>query len=430
MSFDAWFVVLGLLLATMALVAPVVRRLPLSASILYLGVGFAIGPAGLRLLDAEPLQYAEVIERVAEVAVLVSLFASGVKTSGALRPERWFLPLRLATLSMVATIGLLALLGVTLLGLPVGAAILLGAILAPTDPVLASDVQVVDASDRDRLRFALTGEAGLNDGTAFPFVLLGLGLLGLHDLGTGGSDWLLRDVLWATAGGLAIGALVGIGLTRILLRLERNPGAAGSPAEHFALGSIALAYGLALAAGTYGFLAVFAAGFAHRHATVAMPAPVRPLHGEAEPEAPPRRLSADVLQFTEQIERIGEVGVVILVGAMLSWVRWEAVWWSVPLLLFGVIRPLAVRLAVPAADEGPDRSRRRLMSWFGIRGIGSIYYLMHSVNHGLPVPLMQALTGITLLVVATSIVLHGVSVTPLMGAYARRVRRAAARGRG
>jgi sodium/hydrogen antiporter len=422
MSFDAWFVVIGLLLATMALVAPLVRRLPLSASMLYLGVGVAIGPPGLRLLDPDPLRYSEVIERIAEVAVLISLFASGVKTSGSLRHARWALPLRLATLSMVGTITLVALLAHWALGLSVGAAVLLGAILAPTDPVLASDVQVVDASDRDRLRFALTGEAGLNDGTAFPFVLLGLGLLGLHDLGEGGRHWLAVDVLWATAGGLAIGALVGAGLTRVLLRLERDPGNAGSPAEHFALGSIALAYGLALAAGTYGFLAVFAAGFAHRRAALG---PVvqrrRALDTETGTDAPSQRLSADVLQFIEQLERIGEVAVVILVGALLGSVRWDAGWWWIPVLLLSAIRPLAVALAFPGSDT--TGARRALLGWFGIRGIGSIYYLMYAINAGLPAPLVQTLSGITLLVVAVSIVLHGISVTPLMAAYARRSHR-------
>jgi sodium/hydrogen antiporter len=418
MSFDAWFPVVGLLLAAMALVAPLVRRLPLSASMLYLGVGVLIGPPGLQLLDPDPLRYSEVIERIAEVAVLISLFASGVKTSGSLPHARWGLPLRLATLSMLATIALVALLAHWLLGLAPGAAILLGAILAPTDPVLASDVQVVDGADRDRLRFALTGEAGLNDGTAFPFVLLGLGLLGLHDLGAGGGLWLLRDVLWATLGGVAIGASIGYGLTVALLRIERDPGAAGSPAEHFALGAIALAYGLALAADTYGFLAVFAAGFAHRRAALATRGAIRaPAAGQGA-DAPPRRLSDDVLKFTEQLERIGEVVVVILVGALLGSVRWDATWWWVAALLLLAIRPLAVAVAFPGRDA--SRGSRVLMSWFGIRGIGSIYYLMHAINAGLPAPLVQTLTGVTVLVVAVSIVLHGVSVTPLMSAYARR----------
>lgn len=422
MSFDAWFLVVGTLLGAMALVAPLVRRLPLSTSMLYLAVGLLVGPAGLRLLQSTPLAHAVAVERLAEVAVLVSLFASGVKTSGALRSDPWSQPVRLATVSMLLTIALIALLAHALFGMNGGAAILLGAILAPTDPVLASDVQVDDAGDRDRLRFALTGEAGLNDGSAFPFVMLGLGLLGLHDLGDAGLRWLALDVAWASLGGLAIGAAVGAGLTMLLLRLERDPGAAGSPAEHFAIGCIALAYGLALAADTYGFLAVFAAGFAHRRIALAWSE-----RGTAGCDAPPspaaaRQLSVDVLRFTEQLERIGEVAVVMVVGAWLGalsdW-SWDGARVAFLVLLFLGVRPLAVHAALLGVAE--TAARRWLMSWFGIRGIGSIYYLTHAINAGLSTPLATTLTTITLEVVAASIVLHGLSVTPLMQRYRGRV---------
>src|SRR5918997_185835 len=126
----------------------------------------------------------------------------------------WYLVVGGLLVVMAVTVGLVAVVGVYGLGLPVGAAVLLGAVLAPTDPVLASDVQVADPFDRDRLRFALTGEAGLNDGTAFPFVMLGLGLLGLHDLGELGWRWIVVDVGWASLGGLAVGGLLGTAVGR------------------------------------------------------------------------------------------------------------------------------------------------------------------------------------------------------------------------
>lgn len=418
MTFDAWFLVVGFLLAAMALVAPLVQRLPLSTAMLYLAVGLAVGPLGLGLLEVDADRHGKAMERLAEVAVLVSLFASGVKTSGQLARRDWELPLRLATLSMLVTVALVAAVGTGLLGLPLGAAILLGAILAPTDPVLASDVQLVDVSDRDRLRFALTGEAGLNDGSAFPVVMLGLGLLGLHELGDGGARWLLVDVLWASAGGLGIGALVGAGVTLAVLRIERDPQSAGSPTEHVAIGTIALSYGLALLAGTYGFLAVFAAGFAHRRAALA--ASHRGRAAASAANDPSRGLSDDVLRFTGQLERVGEVGIVILVGAWLGAGDLEAARWWFPLLLFLLVRPLAVAVALPGTQQGATRSA--LLGWFGIRGIGSIYYLLHAINAGLPGPLTDALTAITLEVVTASVLLHGVSVTPLMNAYSRRRR--------
>ena len=128
----------------------------------------------------------------------------------------WRPAIRLASLSMVLTIAGLAALAHWALGLQWGLAVVLGSILAPTDPVLASDIQVRDIKDRDALRFSLSGEAGLNDGTAFPFVMLGLGLMGLHDLGNYGLTWIAKDVLWAISAGLAIGWATGYGVGKAI----------------------------------------------------------------------------------------------------------------------------------------------------------------------------------------------------------------------
>jgi sodium/hydrogen antiporter len=201
MYFAIWALIIGALLTTMALSGTWLRRLPVSTAMLYLTAGYGLGPAGLALLAPDPLTYSGILERAAEVAVLISLFAAGLKLGLPLSDKGWRLPVRLAIVSMTITAALIAAIGMVGLRLSLGAAVLLGAILAPTDPVLASDVQLREASDRDRVRFSLTGEGGLNDGAAFPFVMLGLGLLGLHDLGTGGWRWLAVDVLWATSGG-------------------------------------------------------------------------------------------------------------------------------------------------------------------------------------------------------------------------------------
>ena len=183
MTATYWYIIIGLLLIVMALAGGVLKRLPLTTSMLYLGVGALLGPLGAGMISMDPIAWAAVLERVSELAVIISLFAAGLKLDLPLTDRRWWLPTRLAVLSMAITVGLIAVTGVWLLGLSIGAAVLLGAIIAPTDPVLAFDVQVENIRDRDRLRFGLTGEAGLNDGTAFPFVMLGLGLLSLHELG-------------------------------------------------------------------------------------------------------------------------------------------------------------------------------------------------------------------------------------------------------
>lgn len=221
MEFALWSLIVGLLLVLMALGSTVLKRLPLSTAMLYLLVGIGVSPLAVDLLQLRPRPDAHLLERFAEVVVLLSLFTAGLKLSPGLRDRRWALPVRLALNSMVVTIALIAVVAWLFLGLPAGACILLGAILAPTDPVLASEVQLHEAGDRDRLRFALTGEGGLNDGTAFPFVMLGLGLLGLHELGPFGLRWLAVDVVWATAGGLAIGWALGTAIG-MLVRAHRR----------------------------------------------------------------------------------------------------------------------------------------------------------------------------------------------------------------
>lgn len=430
MTFALWYAVVGLLLIALVLLQVRVRRLPLTTSMLYLAAGLALGPPGLGLIRLDPVGSSALLERLAELAVIVSLFSAGLKLRLPRDDWRWGPPLRLAFGSMALTVGLIALVGWAGLGLPIGAAVLLGAVLAPTDPVLASDVQVEDAADTEPLRFALTGEAGLNDGTAFPFVMLGVGLLGLHDLGAYGWRWLVVDVAWAIAGGLAVGWLLGSGLARLVVDLRHRHREAVGLDEFLAIGLIFLSYGAALLLETYGFLAVFAAGLAVRRVEressgAAPPEDVRdvaraPEEKATDPRIAPAYMAEAVLHFNEQLERIAEVAVMLLVGGVLAVgdVPREAAWF-VPLLLL-VIRPVAVVAGLAGSRLGP--LQRGYVAWFGIRGIGSIYYLMHGLEHGVSDDLASRLTGLTLAVVAVSVVVHGASVTPLMRRYGRAAR--------
>jgi NhaP-type Na+/H+ or K+/H+ antiporter len=337
------------------------------------------------------------------------------------------------------------------LGLSLGAAILLGGILAPTDPVLASDVQIAEPGDRDRLRFALTGEAGLNDGTAFPFVLLGLGLLGLHDLGGSLWRWFALDVLWGVGGGIAIGAALGTLVGRLVLYLRRTHKEAVGRDNFLALGLIGVSYGVASLAGGYGFLAVFAAGVAlrrleqqasaggatgvagsapqkaaarrKRSAEIAAVAHADPdvTHAEqaaTDPKHAPAFMAHAVLSFNDQIERIGEVAAVVAIGMLLWAVEWHHASWAFVAVLLLVIRPLAV--AIGLRGSRTSTSQRVLIGWFGIRGIGSLYYLAYAMSHGLPAGTAATVVALVLSTVVVSIVVHGVSVTPLMKLYERR----------
>jgi NhaP-type Na+/H+ or K+/H+ antiporter len=435
MTFAIWALIIGALLITIALSGTALRRLPLSTAMLYLAFGYGLGPAGFGMLSPDPLTWAATLESIAEVAVLISLFAVGLRLGLPLNDKRWLLPLRLALVSMTITVALIAGIAMLGLGFSLGAAILLGAILAPTDPVLASDVQVVEASDRDRVRFSLTGEGGFNDGAAFPFVMLGLGLLGLHDLGEFGWRWLAIDVLWAVAGGLLIGGGLGALIGRLVVYLRSRHQESVGLDEFLALGLIALAYGVAVLSQTYGFLAVFAAGLALQRVkeqprenagSAVLESGLQSSQAKEALATDSDFASAFMMQevrgFNEQLERIAELAVVLVIGAMLSytWLPDGAIWF-VP-LLFVVVRPLSVWIGLRGAPV--SRDQRRLIAWFGIRGIGSIYYLMYAINHGLPRGLAEQIVALTLTVVAVSIVVHGISVTPLMNLYAqRKVRR-------
>jgi len=376
------------------------------------------------MIRVDAVEDAALLERLTEVAVIVSLFTSGLKLRAWLRDPIWRDPLRLAFVSMALTVGLIALAGWMLLGLSLGAAMLLGAILAPTDPVLASDVQVDRPTDQDRLRFALTGEAGLNDGTAFPFVMLGLGLLGAHELGAWGWRWALVDVLWAIGAGLGIGWALGQVVGRVVIYMRRVHREAVGLDDFLALGLIALAYGAALLVHAYGFLAVFAAGLSLRHMELAAdegrdPEEFEP-GAETDAERAPAYMAHAVLGFNEQLERIAEVAMVLLLGSIVLPLAVDApagTGWFVP-ILFLVLRPVAVGVGLVRSKMA--LGQRVLTGWFGIRGIGSLYYLMFAITHGVGGELARQLAAVTAVTVAVSIVAHGISVTPAMRGYRRR----------
>ena len=437
MYFALWSLLVGLLLVLLALSSTVLSRLPLSTAMLYLLVGLAVSPLGLGWLAAHPRENTVLLEQLTGIVVLLSLFTAGLKLSPALADRRWVLPLRLALASMVITVAGIAAVAWLLLDLPLGVAVLLGGILAPTDPVLASDVQVHRPGDRDRLRFALTGEGGLNDGTAYPFVMLGLGLMGVHELGACGWRWLAIDTVWSSVAGLGAGAALGLAVGRLVLYLRRTHKEAVGLDDFLGLGLIALSWGAAGVLKGNGFLAVFAAGIALRQVEQSLTRGRNVQQAVEQAQADPDRSVADaiavdpqhapafmahaVLGFNQQLERIGELAIVITIGALLWAVQWDlATWWFVPVLLL-LIRPLSVALGLAGSPSSVQQ--RTLIGWFGIRGVGSLYYLMYALNRGVPQALADQVIALTLAMIVASIIVHGISVTPLMALYERAVAR-------
>ena len=435
--FSTWCLIIGVLLILIGLSDTWRQRMPVSTSALYLVAGYLLGPQGFGVIDIGLPQHAGIIEILTEVAVLISLFAVGLRLRVGLSDRMWLAPVMMATVAMVLTIA--AMVGVgTGLGLTLGAALLLASILAPTDPVLASDVQVHNIKERDQLRFSLTGEGGLNDGAAFPFVMLALGVLGLHELGPNALRWWSVDVAWATLGGLALGWALGIGFSRAVVHLRHERRQAFGMESFLTLGLIALTYGLALSIKTYGFLAVFAAGLAvrhieHRHnvnrgATTdnTLTAADKGVAASATPAQTSAYMAKAVLDFALDLERLAELTVMLVIGALLTTQAFTMTSMIVALSLIFVVRPIAIYLATIGTLL--TRTQRRLAAWFGIRGIGSVYYLAYALTHGATTDEMRVVTDAVLVTIAVSVLLHGSSATPIMELY-RNARGAADRRR-
>ncbi|MET0985209.1 MAG: cation:proton antiporter [Steroidobacteraceae bacterium] len=442
MGFIGWMALVGVLLLAMALSSAWIRRLPVSTAAIYLGIGCVIGPWGLDLLRIDLSHGAPWLERLTEVAVILSLFIGGLRLRLRLTDYAWRAAYRLASVVMLATIVGVALFAVVVLDLHPALAVLVGAILAPTDPVLASSVAVGHSQDTDRLRYALSGEAGLNDGAAFPFVILGLMLLA-PDLTAGElARWSAQRVVWAIPAGLTVGYVLGrlVGSAAIALRTRNRDTAA--PTDFLALALIALSYTIADQIGAWGFLSVFAAGLGLRRTELRTvqsdPHPDAPYsdseeHPPAETLVAPNTVTAkeieqpavaagvmvaEVFSFGDTLERMLEVLLVVIVGVSLA-SHWE---WRGVLLgcaLVALIRPIATVLLLIGSPT--TLLQRWLLGWFGIRGIGSLYYLAYSMAHGLPQSSAPELADLTISVVAVSIVVHGITAQPLMEWYERKL---------
>jgi NhaP-type Na+/H+ or K+/H+ antiporter len=440
MSFILCMTVLGVLLMLLALTSSYLRWLPVTTSAVCLAFGVGIGPLGLDLMQLDIGNAYHWLERLTEVAVLFSLFNTGIKLRLPFSAKAWTAAYLLAGPVMLLTILGTCLAAHYLLGISWGISLLLGAMLSPTDPVLAGLVQVNNAQDFDRVRFGLSGEAGMNDGTAFPFVIFALAFLGMHD---GNFDWvqgwLLKNIVWGVPVGLLLGYGLGRGVGHLMIYLRiKNADSTSSPNDFLALALIAMSYVIAEGLGAFGFLSVFAAGLGLRQAEARTTRSEVPSEHVAIPVlghrdiAPENALATredlsdtqlaagvmmgDMLAFGGLVERSMEVLLITLLGAALSlyW-DWRAI--GLGLALFCVIRPLSVWLLV--SKTLLNVPQKALVGWFGIRGIGTLYYLCFALAHGLPKDSEQTTIGLTLSVVALSILLHGVSIQPLLERYER-----------
>lgn len=428
MENGTWFLLIGLLMLGRGLTSTILARSPFSSSIVYLAIGLIAGPMVLNLFHFDPITEAPLLQILTEVAVLISLFSAGIKMPVPVTVKQWTKPVLLAWLSMSLTVALVAAFTYFVFNFPIGLAILLGAILAPTDPVLATDVQSRHPGDKDHLRFNLTCEAGMNDGSAFPFVMLGLGLLGLHDLGDSGWKWVTFDVLWATSAAIVIGILGGILLAHVGWKLRATELKHEILDDLVGLGLIALVYGISVSINAWGFLTVFFAGVALRQTELKLSErranrieSAKPVKGTSElnpNDSAPPIISVEALVFGAHLERLSEMLLVFLLGGMLTFQLWSWQTLGLAMFLFLVARPLSVYISL--AGTNTTWKLRTMIGWFGVRGIGSIYYLMYAIQHGLDQAHANQVTQLTLVVITLSIVVHGTSVKPIMEKFWRR----------
>jgi sodium/hydrogen antiporter len=406
--------IIGLLLLVVTLGSGWITRLPLSFALIYLLVGIFLGSEGLGMIQLRENNVfnAKVLERLTEFVVIISVFSCGLKIIHPMRLRVWNITARLIGFLMPFSILGLAIVGRLFLGMNWGEGILLGAILAPTDPVLASEVQLTDTNDKDELRFGLTSEGGLNDALAFPFVYFGIYAIQDNNWHNWFKNWLLIDLIWAIASAIVMGFLVAKVIVLVDEKIQKKRVVDELMEDFIAISAILITYSLTETINGYGFLAVFVAGLIIQDSY-------------RNPHKPMAQL-----EFIERLEKLLEVGTILLLGSILLWqpmFNYASQSLIVIVFLFLVIRPVGAWLST--IGQRPLHSHRRsfhpatrlLFGWFGIRGVGSLYYLAYAFSHGLKGEVSEQISWITYTTIVASVVVHGISATPLMNWYEHQI---------
>ena len=377
---------------------------PMTLPIVCVALGFFLFASNVFTTDPSPRTWDTLTERMTELVVIVSLMGAGLKLDRAVGWRRWGTTWRLLAIAMPLTIATTAWLGMVGLGFPLAMALLFGASMAPTDPVLASDVQVgpPGKGDGDEVRFGLTSEAGLNDALAFPFVHLAIlvaagGFTGATAIG----EWFSLYVVWKLLAGLGMGVLVGRAMGFLIFSSRR-----GGLSRHgdglVALAATLIAYAATELVHGYGFLAVFVCALTIR---------ARERHHEFHEE---------LHHFADQVERLLMLLLLVVFGGAVARGMLAALTWQDALVCLAIlllVRPLAGMLAMAGSPHPPRE--RWLLSFLGIRGIGSMYYVAYGINHGDFGDSERLWAAVGFLVLA-SIVIHGLSSDALLRRLARR----------
>jgi NhaP-type Na+/H+ or K+/H+ antiporter len=419
--YEAAQILVGVAIFAAAILPRVLSDKPLSFPMLFVGLGVVLFSIPFGVPPPDPVQNPEITERLTEFVVIIALMGAGLKLDRPFSVRGWATTWRLLAVTMPLTIAITAALGVWVLGTLTATALLLGAVVAPTDPVLASDVQAspptvetdeeIDPDEAEgTIRFALTSEAGLNDGLAFPFTYLAIAVAAAA--GTSSLVWLGEWVLVDLGYRIVVGVVVGVAGGQLLARLIFSAPATTDLAKVMrgteALATTLVTYGATELLHGYGFIAVFVGALTLRH---------------YEWEHDYHLVLHD---FAVMVERLVMAAVLVLfggamVGGLLSPLGWLDV--VVAVVLVFVVRPVAGVLGMLGTPA--SWSERLVIGAFGIRGIGSFYYLSFALNEATfqefeLLVAAEELWAIVGLVVVLSVVVHGVTASPVMAMVDRR----------
>jgi NhaP-type Na+/H+ or K+/H+ antiporter len=384
-------VIIGLASLAMAWMPAIAQRTKISYAIVYVLVGMGLYSLLPELPDANPFYNGKLSVHLTELVVIISLMGTGLKIDQPFTLKSWRIPFRLVSVTMLLSIGAMAALAYYVLKFDLASALLLGAVLAPTDPVLASDVQVAPPLEgrHDNVRFSLTAEAGMNDGTAFPFtwlaVLATTSALNSEVL----TEWFFRDVVYRMLAGIALGVLFGRLLAYLIFTLPQKRDVVAIRDGFVGVAATLLVYGVTELVWGYGFIAVFVTAITLRNYEL------------------DHKYHRKLHDFTEQIERILVAIMLLLFGGLLvhgilASLNQTMVWLS--LLFVLLLRPLTGLVVM--LREKFNLKEKLAISFFGIRGMGSLFYLSFALEKG-TFKQEKALWAIVSFIIVLSLLIHG-----------------------
>ena len=392
--------IIGLAALGMAWMPYLSQKIRISYAVIYVAIGILFYSLfGNVLPTPNPIKYADYAQHLTELVVIISIMGTGLKIDQPFSFKTWSIPFRLVTITMLLCIGLMFLLGRYFLGFNIASALLLGAALAPTDPVLASDVQVGPPMEdvKDNVRFSLTAEAGMNDGVAFPFTWLAIALAMMtvnknFDVGS----WVLYDLIYRIVAGVGIGYAMGRFLAYLVFYLPEKRNFVVIKDGFVGIAATLLVYGVTELLHGYGFIAVFVTAITLRNSELN------------------HQLHKELHNFTDQVERILVAIVLILFGGCLASGILNYLTW--PMALVGIafifiIRPLSGLMGLIGIPV--HRKEKLAISFFGIRGIGSFFYLSFAINtyfFGYEKELWSLVSFIVLI----SVIIHGITANNVM----------------